>query len=78
MATKKKVKILKVSLTVVIIVILAIFIWKLAPFILDLSTKEGQVAFKDKISDMGFIRVVTIIWFTNITNIISSIARGAF
>lgn len=55
MKDKKKVKAIKITLTVIIVLILAIFLWKLAPFMLDLSTKEGQVAFKNKISDMGFL-----------------------
>lgn len=54
MENKKKVKTIKIALTVIVVLILAIFLWKLAPFMLDLSTKEGQVAFKNKISDMGF------------------------
>lgn len=55
MKDKKKVKAIKITLTIIIVLILAIFLWKLAPFMLDLSTKEGQVAFKNKISDMGFL-----------------------
>ena len=54
MKNKKKIKIIKIVLTTAILIILAIFLWKLAPFILNLSTKEGQIAFKNKISDMGF------------------------
>lgn len=54
MKNKKKIKIIKIMLTTAILIILAIFLWKLAPFILNLSTKEGQIAFKNKISDMGF------------------------
>lgn len=51
---KKRVKIIKIILTVFIVVALAIFLWKLAPFMKDLSTKEGQIAFKEKIDSMGF------------------------
>lgn len=53
MRNKKKLKILKIALTVAIIVILGIFIWNMAPFIMKLSTVEGQEAFKEKIDSMG-------------------------
>lgn len=54
MSSKKRVKIIKITLTVFIVVALAIFIWKLAPFMKDLSTTEGQIAFKEKIDSLGF------------------------
>lgn len=49
----KKINILKITLTILIIVILTIFLWQIAPFIKGLTTKEGQLAFKEKISNMG-------------------------
>ena len=58
MKDKQKIKIMKILLTILIVIILGIFIWKLAPFMTDLSTKEGQIAFKNKISDMGFLGIV--------------------
>ena len=54
MKNRKKIKMMKILLTILIVIALAIFLWKLAPFMTDLSTKEGQIAFKNKISDMGF------------------------
>ena len=54
MKNRKKIKMMKIVLTILIVIALAIFLWKLAPFMTDLSTKEGQIAFKNKISDMGF------------------------
>lgn len=54
MKNRKKIKMMKKLLTILIVIALAIFLWKLAPFMTDLSTKEGQIAFKNKISDMGF------------------------
>lgn len=54
MKNRKRIKIMKILLTILIVIALAIFLWKLAPFMTDLSTKEGQIAFKNKISDMGF------------------------
>lgn len=55
MKNRKKIKMMKKLLTILIVIALAIFLWKLAPFMTDLSTKEGQIAFKNKISDMGFL-----------------------
>lgn len=57
MKDKQKIKTMKILLTILIVIILGIFIWKLAPFMTDLSTKEGQIAFKNKISDMGFLGI---------------------
>lgn len=54
MSSKKRVKIIKITLTIFIVVVLAIFLWKLAPFMKDLSTTEGQIAFKEKIDSLGF------------------------
>lgn len=54
MSKKKQIKTIRIMLAVVIIIALAIFLWKLAPFMKDLSTKEGQLAFKEKIDSMGF------------------------
>lgn len=54
MSSKKRVKIIKITLTIFIVVALAIFLWKLAPFMKDLSTTEGQIAFKEKIDSLGF------------------------
>lgn len=54
MSKKTQIKITRIILTIFIVVALAIFIWRLAPFIKDLSTKEGQIAFKEKIDSMGF------------------------
>ena len=49
----KKTKILRILLSIGIVIILAIFLWGLAPFIKDLATTEGQIAFKEKIDSMG-------------------------
>ena len=50
----KKTKILRILLSIGIVIILAVFLWGLAPFIKDLATTEGQIAFKEKIDSMGF------------------------
>lgn len=54
MEEQKKVKRTKIALTIIILIVLTAFLWEIAPFIKNLSTKEGQVAFKEKIDKMGF------------------------
>ncbi len=54
MKNQKVIKLIKIFFTALIVIVLAVFLWKMAPFIKDLSTKEGQIAFKEKISSMGF------------------------
>ena len=58
MKNKEKIKIIKTTITILIVISLILFIWKLAPFMTDLTTKEGQIAFKNKISDMGFLGII--------------------
>lgn len=55
MRNKETIKTMKIILTILIVIALAIFLCKLAPFMTKLSTKEGQIAFKNKISDMGVL-----------------------
>jgi len=61
MKNEGKIKIVKIVLTMVIVIGLTIFLWKLAPLMTELSTKEGQVAFKNKISDMGFLGILMLL-----------------
>lgn len=55
MKNQKKIKIIKITLTAVILIVLAIFFLRIAPFMKDLSTTEGQIAFRNKINSMGFL-----------------------
>ena len=55
MKNQKRIKIIKITLTAVILIAFAIFFWRIAPFMMDLSTTEGQIAFKNKINGMGFL-----------------------
>lgn len=54
MSRKTQIKITRTILTIFIVVALGVFLWKLAPFMKDLSTTERQVAFKERIDSMGF------------------------
>ena len=54
MKKKENIKKIRIVSTIAIVIVLAIFIWKLAPFIKDITTTEGQIAFKEKIDSMGF------------------------
>jgi len=58
MKKQKKIKIIKISIAVVVVVILGIFLWELAPLIKNISTTEGQIAFKNKIRKMGISGVL--------------------
>lgn len=51
---KNDIKTAKIFITVIVIIVLFLFMWQIAPLITKLSTFEGQIAFKDKISSMGF------------------------
>lgn len=54
MNKKTQIKVIRILVTIAIVIVLSIFLWKLAPFMKDLSTTEGQVAFKERIDSMGF------------------------
>lgn len=54
MSKKDVVKLIRILIAIAIVILLAVFIWSLLPFLKNLSTLEGQLAFKEKISSMGF------------------------
>lgn len=54
MKNKKKPKFFKIALIIITILLIAGIVWKLAPLMANLSTTEGQVAFKEQIGNMGF------------------------
>lgn len=58
MENKKKFKVAKVLISIIVIVILSIFMWQLAPLMIKLSTPEGQIAFENKINGMGFLGIL--------------------
>jgi len=51
---KTLIKISRILVALAIAVILAAFLWSLLPFMKNLSTVEGQIAFKEKIESLGF------------------------
>ena len=53
MDKKKKLKIFKIMLFIIAVIILAVITIYLFPVMKNLSTKEGQVAFKDKVTNSG-------------------------
>ena len=53
MSRKEKIKIFKISLMAIVILIAIILVIFLAPVMKNLSTLEGQLAFKNKVSRMG-------------------------
>lgn len=51
----KNKKIINIAIIIIIIVIFAFAIAYLAPIMKDISTKEGQIAFKEKIQGLGLL-----------------------
>ena len=54
MKKKKNLKIFKIILFTIVVIILMIMTIYLFPVMKNLSTKEGQVAFKQKVDNSGF------------------------
>ncbi len=60
MSRKHKIKIFKIILLIIVAAILLGLIIYLFPVMKDLSTVEGQIAFKDKVSASGIIGILTL------------------
>jgi uncharacterized membrane protein YdjX (TVP38/TMEM64 family) len=60
MSTKKKVTIFKLILTILVVAIIAGVLAYLFPLIKNLSTKEGQIAFKEKVNSSGFLGLLSL------------------
>lgn len=58
MNSKIKMKNFKILLIILVVIIVIILAFNLLPFISQLSTSEGQIAFKNKIEGMGFTGVL--------------------
>lgn len=58
MKNQKEIKFVKTFITIIVLIIITILLWKVAPLFINLSTYEGQVAFKNKINSMGFTGVL--------------------
>ena len=58
MNKKKKLKIFKLVLFVIAVIILTVITIYLFPVMRNLSTKEGQIAFKDKVTNSGIYGVL--------------------
>ena len=54
MEKKRKLKIFKISLFIIVIIILTIITIYLFPVMKNLSSKEGQIVFKQKVTNSGF------------------------
>ena len=54
MKKNKRIQVAKIIVAIIIVAILCGFIIKLAPFMANLYTEEGQIAFKAEIDSMGF------------------------
>lgn len=60
MSRKNKVKIFKIILTLIVIVIFVGVTIYLFPVMKNLSTKEGQVAFKEKVDESGILGLLSL------------------
>lgn len=60
MSRKHKIKIFKIILLAIVVILLLGVIIYLFPVMKDLSTVEGQRAFKDKVGDSGIIGILTL------------------
>ena len=58
MEKKKKLKIFKILVLIITIILLTFITIYLFPVIKNLSTKEGQIAFKEKVTNSGFYGVM--------------------
>ena len=54
MNKKNLIKVARIGIAIAIVIIITIFLWKLLPFMKNLSTIEGQIIFKQRIESMGF------------------------
>lgn len=51
----KKVLIIKIIIGLIALGLIGIILWKLAPLMMNLTTTEGQIAFKEQINEMGIM-----------------------
>ena len=58
----KKKKIVKYTIIIAVAIIFILAIMYLAPIMKDISTKEGQIAFKEKIDNLGIVGLVILFY----------------
>ena len=54
MKKNNKIRLVKILVAVLIVVVIGICIWKMWPILKELSNREGQIEFKEKIKSLGF------------------------
>ena len=60
MSNKNKIKVFKIIIAVIVIIILIAVTVYLIPLIKNLTTEEGQIEFKQRINDTGFLGMLTL------------------
>lgn len=75
MKKNKKIKILKIVIFIIVVLIMILATIYLFPVMKNISTKEGQVAFKQKISDSGIYGLV-LLFFIQLAQIFLFILPG--
>ena len=51
----KKIDFFKILITIIALILIIGIIAYIAPVLVDLNTKEGQIAFRDKVNNSGFL-----------------------
>lgn len=75
MSRKNKVKIFKIVMMIIVILLIAGVVAYLVPVMANLSTVEGQIAFKEKVNSSRYIGTSYIIWTSICPNISNYITR---
>ena len=75
MSRKNKVKIFKIVMMIIALLLIAGVIVNLVPVIANLSTVEGQLEFKEKVSNSRYMGTSYIIWTSICPNISNYITR---
>ena len=68
-------KLFKIILFIIVIALISGIIVYMVPVLKDLNTEAGQIAFKDKVNNSGFFRIIVAIWNTICTNIFDFYTR---
>ena len=76
MSRKNKVKIFKIIMMIIALVLIVGVATYLVPVMANLSTVEGQLEFKEKVSSSRHIRTSYIIWHFNFAQIFLIILPG--
>lgn len=75
MSRKTKIKVFKIILAILVLTLFIGITTYLFPVMKDLSSIEGQIAFKEKVDNSGMFGLIIIIWTSSSTNISNNSTR---